>query len=124
MRYAIVRVMVPPNGARLADAFRRTYETAGVSQADIAKAIGVDQPTVSKWARGDRRPPLDVLPTVERLCDVRRGTILRAAGYVDDTTDLLAAIATDPHLDPDGKDALRLLYRVLSARNAAAAEPV
>lgn len=91
-----------PIGGRLSEAFRQTYESAGVSQLDIAVALDVDQPTVSKWARGMRRPPLDALPVTERLCGVPKGTILRMAGYVEDLDagSVEQAVKADPRLTP------------------------
>lgn len=98
MTYAIIGGMASPIGGRLSAALRATYEAAGVSQEQIAAALGVDQPTVSRWARGMRRPPIDVLPDIERLCKVRKGTILRRAGYVEDNGDVTAAILADERL--------------------------
>ena len=35
---------------------RRIREEAGLTQADIAHAFGVNRPTVSRWENGDRVP--------------------------------------------------------------------
>ena len=106
--------MAEPVGGRLSAALRATYQEAGVSQVDIAEALNTDQPTVSRWARGMRRPPLDALPTVERLCGVPVGTILRRAGYVEDIElDTVQAIRSDPRLDDQGRTTLEHLYLVL-----------
>jgi transcriptional regulator with XRE-family HTH domain len=120
MSYAIVADMAEPVGGRLSAAFRQTYEQAGVSQLDVATTLGVDQPTVSRWARGARRPPLDALPPVEQLCQVPKGTILRAAGYVDPDLSVLAAIDVDPLLDDHGRAAMRATYRALTNRDVVA----
>ena len=32
-------------------------ESVGLSQTDIARALGVDQSAVSRWERGTRNPP-------------------------------------------------------------------
>lgn len=108
-----------PEDTRLSDAFRVVYESAGIPQTQIADAIpGVDQPTVSKWARGERPPPLWALPLIEQVCGVRRGTILRHAGYVDDDIDLETAIETAPDvIDATDRSALLGLYRVFKARH-------
>lgn len=114
MAYAIVTLMPGrrPEDSRLSDAFRVAYETAGISQTQIADALpGIDQPTVSKWARGERPPPLWVLPLIDDMCGERRGHILRMAGYVDDGIDVVAAINRDPALDEDSKAAMLLSYR-------------
>lgn len=120
MAYAIVSVMPGrrPEDKRLSDAFRDVYESAGVSQVQIADALeGVDQPAVSKWARGLRPPPLWSLPVVETLCGVAKGTILRQAGFIADELDLETAIMTAPaDIDPVDRQALLLLYRTFAAR--------
>ena len=103
--------MATPVGGRLANALRATYEEAGTSQEELARALGVDQTTISGWARGHRRPPLEVLPEIERACGMQRGTILRRAGYVDDGPGaLVSAIAGAPDIDETGKRILTSLY--------------
>ena len=36
------------------------------SQAAMASALGVKQPTISEWLRGDRRVPAERCPQIER----------------------------------------------------------
>jgi len=120
MSYDMMDCMAEPIGGRLSEAFRQTYEAAGVSQLDIAAELDVDQPTVSKWARGMRRPPLDALPVTERLAGVPKGTILRRAGYVDEVDNTVeAAIHADPGLDPDDKNILLGMVNGFRVRHAA-----
>lgn len=117
MAYAIVSLMPGrrPEDTRLSDAFRDVYESAGISQVQIAEALpDVDQPTVSKWARGVRPPPLWVLPQVERLCAVPKGRILRLAGFVDPDLSVEAAIAQDPALDDASRRAMVTSYRAFA----------
>ena len=105
--------MATPVGARLGAALRATYEDAGVSQEQLADGLGVDQTTISSWARGMRRAPLDALEEVEKICRVRKGTILRRAGYVDEGVDLVTAIRTAPDLDEHGRQIMTTLYEVV-----------
>ncbi len=119
MGYATLVGVAEPVGGRLSEAFRQTYEAAGASQLDISAALGVDQPTVSKWARGMRRPPLDALPVVEALIDVTKGTILRRAGYVDDPGGgVKEAILADPDLSEDDRRTLIGFYEFALSRSA------
>jgi DNA-binding transcriptional regulator YdaS (Cro superfamily) len=37
------------------------------SQAALASALEISQPTVSEWARGERRVPAERCPQIERL---------------------------------------------------------
>lgn len=110
--------MARPIGGQLSEAFRATYEEAGVSQEDIAAALDVDQPTVSKWARGMRRPPIDALPITERLCNVKLGTILRRAGYVDDDLDARAMLVADPELTTGNRRVVLRVYDSLRGQPA------
>ena len=44
---------------------KRAAESIG-SQAALAEAIGVKQPTVSEWARGDRPVPIERCTAIEQ----------------------------------------------------------
>lgn len=45
----------------------RTYrQTAGVSQVELAKSLGVDQSTVAKIESGKRRPSYDLMVLIEQ----------------------------------------------------------
>lgn len=50
------------------------------SQAALADAIGVTQPTVSEWLRGDRPVPVDRRPELERST----GGVVRCEHFGDD----------------------------------------
>lgn len=121
--------MASPVGGRLSEAFKETYLAAGLTQLDVEAGLhergftNVDQPLISKWARGMRAIPLEVLPALDDVLGETKGYLLRKAGYVDpiDKADVQAAIAVDPELDEDGRTALTLLYRVLKSR---AGQPV
>jgi transcriptional regulator with XRE-family HTH domain len=48
--------------------FRRMLrESAGVSQGDIAKALGVSRSAVSRWESGQRDPSSTLVPYVDLL---------------------------------------------------------
>jgi DNA-binding transcriptional regulator YdaS (Cro superfamily) len=47
------------------NAIERAIKCLG-SQAALASAIGVKQPTVSEWLRGDRQVPAERCPLIER----------------------------------------------------------
>lgn len=100
-----------PEDSQLSEALRIAYEQAGVAQTQIAEALGVDQPTVSKWARGERPPPLWALPVVDALCGKPKGHVLRLAGYVEDDVTVETAIQSDPELEADDKGMLTRFYR-------------
>lgn len=99
-------------------ALRTAYEAAGVTQKEIAAAAGVDQTTVSKWAKGQRWPPLNVLPIIDELCGQPRGHVLRLAGYVEDADgDVLAAIVQAAALtDEIDRQVMVEVYKIFSKR--------
>lgn len=69
-----------------------------MSQSTLADAIDTDQPSVSRWERGEQRPSLEQIAAIETATGKRPGFILIAAGLVD-TPSVEAAVAADPKLD-------------------------
>jgi transcriptional regulator with XRE-family HTH domain len=95
----------------LAAAIRHTYEQAGVTQVQLAVAVGATQGMVSRWARGEVMPDLDTIAEIEQVCGMPRGYILRLAGYVDEVTDVPSAVRADPALSAVQRDMLVDVYR-------------
>lgn len=117
--------MVRPIGGRLSEAFRATYEAAGVTQTQIAQELRsrgwtVEQTHVSRWARGMSQIPLDALPIVEEVCGLPRGTILQRAGYCDPPEKMTVpmAIADDPELDERARVVVLETYEFQKRRSA------
>lgn len=52
-------------------------------QADLAKALGIYQQTVSKWVRGETRPRPGDLGRIEEVLDLRPGSLFLVSGYVE-----------------------------------------
>lgn len=100
----------------LAAAIRQTYEQAGVTQVQLAAAVGASQAMVSRWARGEVVPDLDTIVAIEVACGTPRGHILRLAGYVEEVTDVPSAVLADPKLSPVQRDMLLDVYRGLLKR--------
>jgi hypothetical protein len=74
----------------------------------------VTQPKLSRWSTGRDRPPLDVLPVIEFVCERPIGSILHAAGYVRDVVPTVPfAIEMDPSLSPEAKRMLLASYRAM-----------
>lgn len=62
----------PKQGARLS-AFRRA---AGLSQAELADAVGVQQQTIAFWELSDKPPRSDVIPKMAKILGVRVDELL------------------------------------------------
>jgi transcriptional regulator with XRE-family HTH domain len=82
-----------------------------MKQDALARAVGVDQPTISKWERGTVRPSLDDIARVEKATGRARGWVLIAAGLVDGITSTLDAIDGDPMLTEQAREMLRAAYQ-------------
>lgn len=113
--------MARPVGGRLSETFRDAYLAAKLTQNDVVAGLhargftNVDQPLVSKWARGMRVIPLEVLPALDEILGEHRGYLLRRAGYVEDgPADVESAILSHPTLSDERKLTLVDAYRGLA----------
>lgn len=80
-------------------ALRQARDDAGMTQEELAAAVGLRQPAIQKWETG-RRPGLDRLAELEEKMGYDRGYVLRLAGYVTDDGSVRARIQGDPLLTP------------------------
>lgn len=99
----------------LNQAIKRAY-TGRARQEDIATALGVAQPTVSRWARGEVEPSFDQLAALEDHVDRPRGFVLMAAGFVARSLTVEDAILADPQIDDRDRDSLLALYHSMIER--------
>jgi transcriptional regulator with XRE-family HTH domain len=106
-----------PVGGQLCEAFRSAYAAAGLTQNDVVAGLHargyttIDQPLVSKWARGMRVIPVEILPALDQILRRPRGHLLRLAGYVEDVEGgVLAQIEADAFLDERGRRLMAGLY--------------
>lgn len=76
---------------RLGDAIRQAR--GDWTQAQLAEAIGVDQPTVSKWEAAKMLPSIEDVVAVEKATGRPGGFVFRSAGLVDEVVDIPSAIA-------------------------------
>lgn len=93
-----------------------------LSHTAAAKALGVSQPTVTRWAGGGVRPSLEDLARIEDACGRPRGFILHAAGYVSDVASVEDAVLMDPDLDDAGRAAVLAAYGAAAGYFRARAE--
>ena len=94
---------------RLGPAIRQAR--GDMTQTSLADAIGVDQPTVSRWERDEQRPSLEQLAAVDAATGRRRGFVLIAAGLVDGIASVEAALALDAGLDDEQRRFVLNAYR-------------
>lgn len=82
-----------------------------MTQTTLADAVGVDQPTVSRWERDEQRPSLEQLAAVDAATGRRRGFVLIAAGLVEGVQSVEAALALDTSLDDEQRRFVLNAYR-------------
>jgi len=100
----------------------------GLSQSQLARAIGVDHSTISRFERGERRPRRLTVLKLARALDLDRATRLRllaSAGYapvsleLDDDLDVvwdLASLLAEARLSRETRD--RVVARLRETASA------
>lgn len=106
-----------PARLSIGEAILAAIQAAGISQAAVAREIGVTPPTVTRWVQNENLPTVYDLAQIENF--IRRevpnssivpGDILRAAGLVEDHSgddcSIEASIARDLRLTDSAKSAM------------------
>jgi transcriptional regulator with XRE-family HTH domain len=104
-------------GCALADA----RKARGMSQIELANALGMSQTMISTWERGRGVPDTSDAFALESALQLPPGGLSHHLGFVPAGTSsppstVDAAIAADPLLDVADKRALHALYRELARR--------
>ena len=94
---------------RLGPAIRQAR--GDMTQTALADAVGVDQPTVSRWENDEQRPSLEQLAAVDAATGRHRGFVLLAAGLIDGVQSVEAALALDRGLDEEQRRFVLSVYR-------------
>ena len=67
---------------KAAPLIRDARHKAGISQAELAKRVGTQQPAVARWERGDSEPRVDTLGRLLKACGFE---LSRALVAIDET---------------------------------------
>jgi transcriptional regulator with XRE-family HTH domain len=107
----------PPGADRLAELgefIRSQREVARMSVRRLAQLAGVSNPYLSQIERGLRKPSADILQQLANALKISVETLYVRAGILqperESTTGVREAIARDPHLTADQKQALLGVY--------------
>jgi transcriptional regulator with XRE-family HTH domain len=102
----------PPRG--FADWLNATMHSRGLSQAQLARVVGVADTQVSRWRRGQVVPTVRYLQRIADTLDVPRANLDRLAGYPVDLAEEGADQAgeTDPQRQAE-LDAYGAAFRLL-----------
>lgn len=93
-------------------AIKQAREDAELTQEDVAARLRVTQSMVGRWEKGSE-PMLDVIARLEAIFGLRKGDLLRAAGYVADSMSVVQAVEFST-LDPKSRRVLLATYRSLA----------
>lgn len=103
------------SGKPLHEAIREAYAGVGMTQAQVADRMGIDQTSVSRLSNGkwgeQGGPTPDLLARIENASGRPRGWILIQAGYVDPVLSVPDAIAVDPLLSDGARRSVLDFYR-------------
>lgn len=100
---------------KLGQTLRELRRSVSLSQVDLAKALDVDQTAVSSWELGKIAFPCLLIPRIERVLGLPRGSVYAAAGLLT-LSSVPAAIYADDRLDPKSKAAMIAVYTTLSGQ--------
>jgi len=93
---------------RVAALMRAARQKKGLTQSDLAEALGVKDNTISNWEKGRATPNMDSFIAYCRECDVNGGDLLNKA--VGDPTKM-----NEFHCTPDEAEMIRR-YRFIDER--------
>lgn len=105
--------------AALGRVLTQLRRNAGVTQVELARAVGVDQTAVSRWEHAKDVFPAVLIPMMEATLDVPHGTMWAAAGLLN-VTPVAQAIYADESLDAREKRFLVTTYEGLVGRRSGA----
>lgn len=87
------------------EAFRRALRGAPIPHAEIAEELAVTQPTVSRWAKGDRTPSLEQMTEAIAVIERRLSQAQREAARAREALNLTDEVMELGELYRDTKDA-------------------
>lgn len=107
--------MAPDRQSPFAQWLGATMETRGLTQADVAREVGVADVQVSRWRRGQVRPSVNYLQRIADTFDVPRASLEHLVGYPTGV-DMPASGARDPQVEAE-LQAYQTRYRQLIEQN-------
>ena len=109
--------------AELGEYIKSQREVASMSVRRLAEAAGVSNPYLSQIERGLRRPSAEILQQLAKALHISAESLFERAGLLDpdgeDRGGVREAIALDPHLTPEQRQALLNVYASFVSSSAA-----
>lgn len=97
-------------------ALRRAREDSGLSQREVARALGLTPSAVWQWEDGRAAPQPATLAKLELLLGLQPNSLAAILGYApatDATASVIDAVQADPRLDDEARELLTTMYRSL-----------
>src|SRR5213079_1883594 len=97
----------------LGDFIREQRRIARLSLRKLSEMAGISNPYLSQIERGLRKPSAEILQQLARALEISSETLYVRAGILDardGTSDLMAEIRRDPHINEDQKKTLIRIY--------------
>jgi transcriptional regulator with XRE-family HTH domain len=105
---------------QFAEALRRARDDSGMTQRDLADAIGVAQASVAQWETGKVAPRPEKVVTLEHILELETGSLARLLGYLPAgesetkvAMSVIEAARADPRLGDRERAILEAVYREL-----------
>src|SRR5687768_15416179 len=75
LRVPVWRAVLPHRSDQILSAFRSALSSGVITHTELADALGVAQPTVTRWAQGQREPSLDQMCAVVEVIRERARSV-------------------------------------------------
>lgn len=91
--------------------FSKLADKANINDAEIARRLGVNRSTITRWRSGDQSPPLSKIPAIAALFDVHPCVFVGGEQYAPQETES-RLIAKFRELDSLGKHTVQTVLNV------------
>ena len=105
----------------LGEFIRDQRRVGHLSLRKLSEMAGISNPYLSQIERGLRKPSAEILQSLARALEISSETLYVRAGILDardSTSDLLAEIKRDPHINEDQKKTLIRIYESFRHENS------
>src|SRR4030088_2044268 len=104
----------------LGEFIREQRRVGHLSLRKLSEMAGISNPYLSQIERGLRKPSAEILQQLARALEISSDALYVRAGILDardSTSDLLAEILRDPHINEDQKKTLIRIYESFRHEN-------
>jgi transcriptional regulator with XRE-family HTH domain len=104
----------------LGEFIRDQRRVGHLSLRKLSEMAGISNPYLSQIERGLRKPSAEILQSLARALEISSETLYVRAGILDardSTSDLMAEIRRDPHINEDQKKTLVRIYESFRHEN-------